>query len=184
MQNCSSNNRLKDNELSTLSENDVLLGRGTPTNTHNGNITFRHVVKNYKGSYLCARNNYEKYMIAMEVQQKIKSLSPPGRFIRRYFKTNTWIEIDDNEIRQKICQALREKAPSVMKCHTNGNASLKDQKLTNAGNIHMNIGTKSDETSADNDSNSLKAGDADKGNMLTSVPRKKSNLQKKTYFLR
>ena len=69
-----------------------------------------------------------------------------------------------------------------MKCHTNGDVNLINQKLTNAGNIYKNIGVQNDETSANNDSNSLKASDADKGNIKTSLPRKKYNLQKQNLF--
>ena len=53
-----------------IGDNDVLLGRGTPINKHEGNINFRNIVKFYKESYLTARNNYEKYLITMEVKQK------------------------------------------------------------------------------------------------------------------
>ena len=65
-----------------------------------------------------------------------------------------------------------------MKCHTNGDTNLNNQKLTNAGNIYKNIGVQNDESSVNNDS----AGDADKGIIKTSVPRKKSNLQKQNLF--
>ena len=162
VQQCSSGNNIKDYYgISKLGENDVLLGRGTPINTHKGNITFRDIVKQHKDNYLCAKNNYEKYLIGMEVQRKIRSLSPPGHFLRRHSKTNIWIEIDDNEIRKKIFQALREKLSSVMKCDTNGDANQNNQHLT-TGNIHENIGVQNDETSANNDSNSLNAGDTGK----------------------
>jgi len=95
--------------ISAEHENDVLLGRGTPINTHRGNINFRNIIKEYKENYFSARNNYEKYLITVCVHQRMKNQYPPGRFMRYDSKNKSWFEATDEDAKNKISQALREK---------------------------------------------------------------------------
>ena len=168
------------NVVSKVGENDVLLGSGTPTTKHKGNIAFRRVVKQHKGNYLCASNSYEKYLIVMEVNQKVKSLCPPGRFIRRNAETNA--EVNDDEIKQKISQALEGKASLVRKCHKNDKMEQNNLPLINGDCAYKWIDVTSDETPVNNDSNLSKIGDKIKQNIKTSIPRKTPDLQEQTLF--
>ena len=135
----------------TPSQNDVVLGRGTPTNNREGNINFRNIVQCYKESYLAARKNNEKCLITLEVQQRIKNACPPGRFIRFCSKNSAWIEVDDEETRNKISQALRDNAPYKKKgykntkktiankrIHINGDCSDLNQSSSTMGNVTQN----------------------------------------------
>ena len=90
-------------------ENDVLLERGTKFNNNKGNISFRYAMKCCKESYsyICGIKHV-LYLIVMEVQQRIKRLSHPGRFIYYDSNTYTWIKISDKDVQQKISQALRK----------------------------------------------------------------------------
>lgn len=110
-------------------QNDVLLGRGTPINNHEGNINYRNIVRYYKDGYLAARSNYEKYLITMEVRQRIKNLYPPGRFIRKDSNTNTWIEVDDKETKNKISQALRENPHKYEPCLKNMKPDCNNERI-------------------------------------------------------
>lgn len=120
-------------DLSKPRENDVLLGRGgrgTPTSKHSGNINYRFIIKSYKEYYKSRRNNTEKHSVTREVFHRIKNQSPPCRFMRQVHKTNTWIEIDDREARNKISQALREHEPGRKKgCCKTKSCNLKDINL-------------------------------------------------------
>jgi len=95
--------------------NDVLLGRGAGTNKHKGNMNFRNIVKGCQEDYTTAMNNYEKYLITMDILQKIHILDPPGRFITQDAKTKCWYDVGDHKARRKISQALRENAPDIKK---------------------------------------------------------------------
>ena len=111
-------------------ENDVLLGRGTPTNVRRGNVQFRFLIKCYKEDYISRKDHYGKYLVTMEVHQRIKNLLPPGRFMRHDSNINKWIEIDDKEARNKISQALRDHAPGKKKGYgKTKSCKLKDVKL-------------------------------------------------------
>lgn len=107
--------------------NDVMLGRGAGTNKHEGNIKFRDMCKDYQERYVAAINNYEKYIITMEIFERVRKLNPPGKFIDKDSKSKTWHEVDENRARRKISQALRENAPDIKKSKqqhdgSNGNA--------------------------------------------------------------
>ena len=67
--------------IETPTENDVLLGRGAGVNRHIGNVNFRTLVKDKQEEYAAAATNIQKYLIIMDILQKVKSLNPPGRFI-------------------------------------------------------------------------------------------------------
>lgn len=97
------------NKIDAPDVNDVRLGRGAPVNNHVGNIRFRYIIKEHKERYICAVNNYEKYLIMMMILQVLKGLNPPGRFLREDPKDKRWIVVDEKEAKRKISQALREK---------------------------------------------------------------------------
>lgn len=134
--------------------NDVLLGRGTPINSHIGNIKFRKIIKEYKESYLSARNNYEKYLIAMGVQQSVKNQCPPGRFMRYDSIGKTWVEATNEETKSKISQGLREKEKlSPMKMRKYKYAKIKTDGVRNNIGSSANIDPTPSETENTNNKN-------------------------------
>jgi len=74
----------KDYPLDNIEEplkHDVMYGRGANTNYHPGNKKFRNMVEIQKKRYVGSTRK-EKGMIALEVLQQYRQLSPPGRFLK------------------------------------------------------------------------------------------------------
>lgn len=102
----------------TVSRNDVLYGRGISISQHAGNERFRALVFARKDPEYCTSySTAEKRALAEEIISHIKSLTPPGRFLRRpekYTKQSgtgldgPWEEVPHAEIVKKTCQALRD----------------------------------------------------------------------------
>lgn len=95
----------------TVTKSDVLCGRGGLTNNAPGNIYFRTLVRQKQERYLLASKR-EKAGVAREIVDMIRSLSPPGRFLKKD-SNGLWVEIGDRKAREKTSQALRENAPEL-----------------------------------------------------------------------
>jgi hypothetical protein len=96
-----------------ISQNDVLCGRGGLTNHHPGNVFFRRLVRIKQESYLLASKR-EKAGVAKEIVELVRSLDPPGRFLKKDQRNSgVWVEIGDRKAREKTSQALREGAPEL-----------------------------------------------------------------------
>lgn len=100
------------NWSSNVTINDVLCGRGGLTNNHPGNVFFRGLVRSRQEAYLFASKR-EKALVAHGIVDVIRSLKPPGRFLKKD-KKDMWTEIGNKKAREKTSQALREKAPELM----------------------------------------------------------------------
>lgn len=105
-------------EVNQVGPNDVLCGRGAPTNYHPGNEYFRELVKQYQNTYLASKRA-DKPFVASHIVNIIQSRG--GRFLRRYKRNGVswerghfvWVEVDPQKAYEKACQALREGAPEI-----------------------------------------------------------------------
>jgi len=97
-----------------VNPNDVLCGRGGATNSHAGNRSYRELVKKYKDKYLQAKKK-QKPNVAAEVVDIIRTLDPPGRFLKKDKDTGFYLDIGDPRAKEKTSQALREGAPLIRK---------------------------------------------------------------------
>ena len=88
----------------TLTENDVLCGRGGGTNAFVGNIKFRAIVAEHQPHYLVCKRA-EKETIAAEIVQTIRQRG--GRFLSKN-EDCQWEEVGDKKAILKCSQALRE----------------------------------------------------------------------------
>lgn len=96
--------------------NDVLSGRGGRINSHPGNVQFRQLVNQYKHVYLSKQTKkLEKVNVADKIVKTIRSMNPPGRFLKEDTKTQMWMEIGDQKARKKAGQAMRENADETRK---------------------------------------------------------------------
>lgn len=106
----SSNIVLEDKDLSfgindsEITNKDVLCGRGGMTNSHPGNVLFRHLVKQQKLRYGTSQKT-EKGEIVRNIIQSIRQ--EHGRFLKKKDR-NLWYEIGDDLAFQKTSQNLRE----------------------------------------------------------------------------
>ena len=97
-------------------DNDVLSGRGVNIAQHPGNERFRAMVSTrYDESYCSTYSTSEKRALAEEIITHIKSLDPPGRFLKRAGRSQStrglngpWEELSPQECIKKTCQALRD----------------------------------------------------------------------------
>jgi len=94
--------------------NDILFGRGGYTNNYPGNIIFRDLIRKHELSYLSVSKS-EKATMIDNILTKIRSMTPPGRFLKKDTATEKWYDVGDERAREKISQALREKAPKFKK---------------------------------------------------------------------
>ena len=102
-------------------DHDVLCGRGAYVNGHTGNSRLRKLCSERKANF-DAGNFTDKRALATEVVQTIRSLNPPGRFLK---KANTkdgktgdepavelidgvWEELNDEKAIHKACQVMRD----------------------------------------------------------------------------
>jgi hypothetical protein len=96
--------------VSSPERNDVLSGRGSQVNNHEGNIQFRAIVSEWKPAYNAANvANLEKTHICAEIVARIRAMDPPGRFLQFNERKRAWLEIGDIKARKKAGQALRQK---------------------------------------------------------------------------
>jgi hypothetical protein len=94
--------------------NDVLCGRGGRINSHRGNVRFRDIINSKKSIYLApTTKKLEKAHIAAGIVNDIRSMDPPGRFLKEEKGTGMWYDIGDAKAIKKTGQALREDAPEI-----------------------------------------------------------------------
>lgn len=87
-------------------DNDILLGRGGYNNKFVGNERLRDFAMEYVEEYLGSTKS-EKTHLAKTLVQRIRSLDPPGRFLKK-IETGQWIDIGDDLARDKASQVLRD----------------------------------------------------------------------------
>ncbi len=94
-------------------DNDVLCGRGHFTNYHQGNRLLRSLVKAIRVDYVLTQKRDKKHFSEF-IFRRISGQDPPGRFLKKDPKTDTWIDIGHKKALIKTRQALRENANKVL----------------------------------------------------------------------
>jgi len=95
---------------------DVLSGRGVHIAHHPGNERFRTLVTSFTDKHYCTSYTVaEKKALAVQIIHHIRSLDPPGRFLKREGKAaasrglaGPWQVLTERETIKKACQALRD----------------------------------------------------------------------------
>ncbi|KAL7559101.1 hypothetical protein ACA910_017513 [Epithemia clementina (nom. ined.)] len=96
---------------------DVLFGRGSGPNDHEGNIRFRKLVAERKEEYMATNHRMTKAKIAREIVDAV--LRENGRFLKKIEPEeakvvglpeglDAWTSVDDDTIMEKAKQALRQ----------------------------------------------------------------------------
>jgi hypothetical protein len=108
----------------TVSDTDVLTGRGASIDRFPGNVRFRSLIKRQKKAYSDARRSISKTSVAREVIQAVHDSS--GRFLKREAtstavqsgtidRSEEWVLMEDAAIVEKVKQALRDCAKETQK---------------------------------------------------------------------
>mmetsp|Transcript_41461 Transcript_41461/g.70995 ORF Transcript_41461/g.70995 Transcript_41461/m.70995 type:complete len:499 (+) Transcript_41461:65-1561(+) len=92
----------------TITDQDVLFGRGGLTNRHIGNLRYRDIISIHREDYVRAQKT-EKPNVARRIVKAIRTGKNPGRFLRKG-ENGKWVEVNDREATWKASQALREKS--------------------------------------------------------------------------
>lgn len=103
--------------ITQVNPNDVLFGRGSGPNDHEGNIRFRELVGERKAEYMATNHRQTKAKIAREIVGSV--LQKNGRFLKKVEAAEAkelgiakgieaWICVDEETIMEKAKQALRQ----------------------------------------------------------------------------
>lgn len=92
----------------TITDQDVLFGRGGLTNRHIGNLRYRDIISIHRQDYVRSPKT-EKPNVARRIVKAIRTGKNPGRFLKKGDDGN-WIAVSDKEATWKASQALREKS--------------------------------------------------------------------------
>lgn len=99
-----------------VNDHDVLSGRGAFVNGHIGNARFRELCSERKPQF-DAGTYTEKRTLATDVVSIIRSLTPPGRFLKRIKEGSEpefastmpeWEELSEDKAVHKACQVMRD----------------------------------------------------------------------------
>lgn len=121
--------------------NDVLCGRGGRINSHSGNVQFRDIIHSKKTVYLApTTKKLEKAHIAAGVVNDIRSMNPPGRFLKEEKGTGMWYDIGDAKAIKKTGQALREDAPEIRPAIDVDGGSSGDEKTKKSPHVSPHSG--------------------------------------------
>jgi hypothetical protein len=91
----------------TITDMDVLSGRGGKTNNHRGNKLFRALVKQNRQNYQETKSSTCKQLLAESIIASVQQKG--GRFLKRHGKEDGgWVELSMDEAFVKTTQALRE----------------------------------------------------------------------------
>lgn len=124
--------------VTALTPNDVLFGRGSGPNDHEGNIRFRDMVASRKPEYLATNHRQTKAKIAKEIVDAVFARN--GRFLKKLeppeiqelgFDTrhDYYTLVDDDTIMEKAKQALRQNRDKGSSA-TQGSLSPKPNRQT------------------------------------------------------
>lgn len=144
--------------VTKVSENDILMGRGSSNDKNEGNKRFRELVRHYKKEYMSTSRQQIKREIAMKIRNEITSRD--GSFLRRIesqddykrFKAPegvpAWCYVTEDIVIRKIKQALRgDEKPSqgIHQVHLQvsnndvvANTTQRDNGSRGIGDDHLN----------------------------------------------
>jgi hypothetical protein len=108
--------------VTSLKSTDVLFGRGSGPNDHEGNVLFRSLIRERKSEYMATNHRQTKAKIAREIVDAV--LAKNGRFLKKIDPAeakelgipkgvDAWTPVDERTIMEKAKQALRQKAEKV-----------------------------------------------------------------------
>jgi hypothetical protein len=102
-------------------EFDVVCGRGKGSYNRPGNLHMRRIVRTYIDEYLAAKSKLDKSIVLNKVLEEVRSQGDGSAMLVKQNKDGSWMEIGDDQAREKIGHAIREaisaREPSHQKVH-------------------------------------------------------------------
>mmetsp|Transcript_7529 Transcript_7529/g.15086 ORF Transcript_7529/g.15086 Transcript_7529/m.15086 type:complete len:378 (+) Transcript_7529:161-1294(+) len=87
--------------------NDILMGRGGKNNQHVGNEQLRAIARTQRDTYRLSSKKGKSH-ISREIVAYVRSMDPPGRFLKKDAITGEWEDVGDDTAREKVSQVLRD----------------------------------------------------------------------------
>ena len=109
--------KMADQYVTVVTPNDVLFGRGSGPNDHEGNIKFRDLVAQRKAEYMATNHRQTKAKIAKAIVDTV--FASQGRFLKKLENSDllklgfqqgmdVYQVVDDDTVMEKAKQALRQ----------------------------------------------------------------------------
>ena len=92
--------------------NDILMGRGGKNNQHVGNEQLRSIARTQRDTYRLSSKKGKSH-ISREIVAYVRSMNPPGRFLKKEAITGEWEDVGDDTAREKVSQVLRDAVTSM-----------------------------------------------------------------------
>ena len=93
---------------------DVVCGRGKGSYNRPGNRLFRKIVHENILEYTKAKSRFCKSMVLNAIVEKVRNqANGKARFVKYDKKRGSWLEIGDDQAREKVGHAIREAIASM-----------------------------------------------------------------------
>jgi hypothetical protein len=99
-------------------EYDVVLGRGKGNYNRPGNKRFRAIVHRFIPKYQTAKTKLDKTFIFNSILDEVRSENNGNARFVRYDTKIGWVEMGDEQVRDKVGHATREAIVAMNKSHT------------------------------------------------------------------
>ena len=106
--------------------NDILMGRGGKNNQHTGNEQLRNICRGQRESYRLSSKKGKSH-ISREIVAYVRSMDPPGRFLKKDALTGDWEDVGDDTAREKVSQVLRDAVSAI---HSSPSSSSSSPSLS------------------------------------------------------
>lgn len=88
---------------------DIICGdRSKHAMNHVGNRRFKIIINMHLDKYRHAPSRVDKTLIVISIVDWIRQSDPCGHFVRKDRRTGTWVDIGDQQAREKVGYALRD----------------------------------------------------------------------------
>lgn len=106
-------------------EYDVICARGNIAKSHSGNVFYQSIIEDTAPRYGSSEGKLSKSIIVSAIIDTIRRLSPRGGFVKP--AGGKWIEIGNQNAREKVSQALRDQLHSQYRSSASSKRRKKDE---------------------------------------------------------
>ncbi|CAB9515408.1 hypothetical protein SEMRO_713_G191520.1 [Seminavis robusta] len=117
-------------------DTDCLLGRGGEANRHAGNRMYLKVLESNSAKYAQCQQRKEKTQLSWQILYDLRRRGV--RFLKKHKPSGRYYEADDDEVRKKISQRLRELA-LLIKISTEDAEDVNEQEKTIGNETGRNL---------------------------------------------
>lgn len=105
---------------------DVICGRGSIAQQHEGNKRLKMVVQSRLAEYNASRCKFQKSKLVSSIVETIQRASRDGGFVK--FVDDGWVRVNDRHCREKVGQMFRDALHTKYKSSTKAKSKLRRQR--------------------------------------------------------